>query len=82
MSKMANILNGWKNFISKSEVIEVIAVERATICIDCPEMSEGKLLAMIKDDLTEIQGHYCNICSCPLSAKIRSEKEFCPLKKW
>jgi len=39
-------------------------------------------LAFIKDELKEIEGHYCNLCKCPISAKIRSELEMCELKKW
>lgn len=77
-----NILNGWQNFISRSEVTEQLAEKRAEICAFCPQLKEGKVLAFIKDDLKEIQGHYCNICKCPISAKIRSELETCELNKW
>jgi hypothetical protein len=77
-----NILNGWQNFISKSEVVEKLAEDRAGHCISCVELKEGRLLVFIKDDLKEIEGCYCSICTCPISAKIRSKKETCPLKKW
>ena len=77
-----NILNGWQNFILKSEVTETMAEHRAGHCIVCPEFKEGKLLAMIKDDFKEVEGYYCNLCKCPISAKIRSEKETCDLNKW
>jgi hypothetical protein len=82
VSKLFNILNGWGNFIDKSEVTEKIAEQRAEICVKCNECKDGKLLALIKDDLKEIQGHYCKLCYCPISAKIRSELETCPLNKW
>lgn len=82
MSKIKNILNGWQNFIEKSEVSEDLAEKRADICASCPELKEGKLLNLIKDDLLEIQGHYCGLCFCPLSAKLRSEKENCPKDLW
>ena len=82
MIKIKNILNGWSNFIEKSEVTEAIAEVRAEKCAKCSECKEGKLLALIKDDLKEIEGHYCSLCYCPISAKIRSELETCPLSKW
>lgn len=80
--KINNILQGWANFIDKSEVTEELAVLRASKCSDCPNAKSGKLLAFIKDDLTEIQGAYCSICKCPLSAKVRSINEKCPIDKW
>jgi hypothetical protein len=80
--KIKNILNGWGNFIEKSEVTETLAESRAKICATCFECKEGKLLALIKDDLKEVEGHYCALCYCPISAKIRSINERCPLSKW
>ncbi|MFP9098908.1 hypothetical protein ACLI09_07630 [Flavobacterium sp. RHBU_24] len=76
-----NILSGWKNFLLKTEVGENIATARAAICAICPEAKNGKILAFIKDSLTEIEGTYCNICKCPLSAKVRSN-DTCPENKW
>lgn len=75
------ILNGWKNYISKSDVSEDIARNRAAICASCPQAKHGFLLTFIKDTLKEVEGTYCNACGCPLSAKIRSN-DICPLKKW
>jgi ribosomal protein L37E len=76
-----NIITGWKNFISKSEVTEKLATKRAEVCAACPNAKQGKLLAFIKDSLKEIEGAYCNSCGCPLSAKIRSN-DICPENKW
>jgi hypothetical protein len=76
-----NILSGWKNFLTKSDVSENLAKKRAKSCAACPQARQGMLLAFIKDRLTEIEGAYCNICNCPLSAKVRSN-DTCPLKKW
>ena len=77
-----NILDGWKNFISKSEVSEELAKQRAEHCLNCVELKKGGITAFINDDFKEIEGYYCNNCKCPLSAKLRSKKEKCPLKKW
>lgn len=75
------ILSGWKNFLNKSEVTEEVAKKRATICAACPNAKQGKLLAFIKDSLKEVEGAYCSLCSCPLSAKVRSN-DICPDSKW
>lgn len=80
--QISKILNGWQNYLSKSEVTEVIAESRAKICATCPNAKQGKILAFFRDDLNEIQGAYCDLCKCPLSAKVRSEKETCDLGLW
>lgn len=77
-----NIISGWQNFILKNEVTEKLAEERAEHCIKCPELKYGEVLAMVKDDLKEIESHYCGLCKCPLSAKIRSKNETCPKQLW
>jgi len=79
--KINHILNGWKNYLDKSEVSENIAKQRAALCAACPHAKNGKLLAFIKDNLTQVQGAYCALCSCPLSAKVRST-DICPENKW
>ena len=78
---LKEILNGWKNFLSKSEITEAVACHRAKICAACPHAKKGSLLTFIKDTLTEVQGAYCSICKCPLSAKVRSN-DICPENKW
>jgi hypothetical protein len=78
---LKNILSGWNNFLSKSEVFEAVAQQRAAVCAACPNAKQGKLLAFIKDELTEIEGAYCTACGCPLSAKVRSN-DICPENKW
>ena len=80
--KLSNILNGWHNFLSKSEVSERLASNRAMECIGCSHAKKGMLTVFIKDDLEEIQGYYCDLCKCPLSAKIRSINEKCDIDKW
>lgn len=80
--KLANIINGWHNFISQTEVTERLASDRAMECIGCPHAKKGVLTAFIKDDFKEIEGYYCDLCKCPLSAKIRSVNEKCDIGKW
>jgi len=76
-----NILNGWKNFMDKSEVVERVAVERAKQCTGC-EHAKKSMLSFFKDSLKEVEGYKCNKCQCPLSAKIRSVNETCPIGLW
>jgi len=78
---LQNILTGWKNYLSKSDITEEKARIRAAICAACPNAKHGKLLAFVKDRLKEIEGAYCAACGCPLSAKIRSN-DICPENKW
>ena len=78
---LKQILSGWKNYLSKSEVTEATARQRAKACITCPYAKQGKLLTFIKDTLKEVQGAYCAKCGCPLSAKVRSN-DICPENKW
>lgn len=82
MTSIKNILDGWRNYIVKSEVSEGLAEKRAKVCIGCDELKKGGLLTMIKDDFKEVEGFYCGLCKCPLSAKIRSINEKCELNKW
>lgn len=81
MLNLKHILTGWKNYLDKSEVTESLARQRAKVCAACPLAKHGKLLAFVKDSLTEIEGAYCGSCGCVLSAKIRSN-DICPENKW
>lgn len=81
MFKIKDVLTGWKNYIDKSEVIELVAEERASICSACPFAAKEKILTFVKDDFKEVEGLICSLCKCPLSAKIRSNSK-CELGKW
>jgi predicted PP-loop superfamily ATPase len=78
----SKILNGWKNYIDKSEVVEKVAEQRAEICGRCPFAEEKLLLIFVKDNFKEVEGMACNRCECPLSMKIRSINEKCPENLW
>lgn len=87
MDNAKDILNGWKNFISKSEVSEDVAIKRAKKCAKCKHKSFSKTLkAFVKDDLIEVEGYVCMKCDgilkCPLSAKVRSKNVKCPDNLW
>lgn len=81
MSKIKSVINGWVSFFKGDYTPEQWS--RAMICKCCPEAVVGTYEKFMPDEsLREIQGLKCNICKCPLSTKLRSEKEVCPLKKW
>lgn len=80
MSKVFNIINGWKNLFLLLETD--LAKERARSCTSCDEARSGTFEKFIGDQIIEIQGLKCRKCGCPLSAKLRSVNEKCPLNKW
>ena len=82
MIKIANILDGWRNYIDKSEVSESRAQARAKICAVCPNARKSLLAVFVRDSIKHIEGYECSKCGCPLSGKLRSKNEKCPIGKW
>jgi len=80
--KLASVLKGWRYAIWRDEKHEQLARNRAEICSGCEHAKHGKILKLVGDDIKEIQGHYCGLCDCPLSAKLRSEDETCDDGRW
>jgi hypothetical protein len=79
---LLNIIEGWSNYIFPNEQTEALAYERAKVCAVCPNNKQGSVLSFINDKLETIQGSYCSLCGCPLSAKLRNPKEVCDAEKW
>lgn len=67
MSKLQEIISGWKNYTFKNPEVEKIAKHRAKLCSDCPKLRNNNT---------------CKICGCYIPAKVRSVKSKCPLRKW
>lgn len=88
MSKIGNILNGWKNYIWDSPEIEALAIKRAAHCSNCDQAVESEFWALDEEseEMEKIKGLVCNGCEgsikCPLSTKLRSEGETCPKQLW
>ena len=82
--KLQNIVNGWYNLAVTNPVVERVAMERANICATCPfaEMSSGIHTMVIDNKTTHIRGLKCTKCGCPLSAKVRSSEDYCPIGRW
>ena len=77
MAKVKMIIDAWKKVFDELTTDE--DVRRSKICGKCPHAKNKRILQLIKDDLIETKGMLCDLCGCPLSAKIRSE-DIC--EKW
>ena len=82
MEPIYNITEGWYILLFKNEKVEKLAKERADICFDCEYKKKGKVLVFLKKDYKHINTHYCDLCKCPLSAKIRSVDSKCEINLW
>lgn len=67
MSRLSEIISGWKNYMFPNKEVEEIAIKRMETCINCDRL---------KPD------NRCGICGCFMVAKVRSLKSTCPLDKW
>lgn len=82
LDKLHNILNGFKNYIFEDKAVESLAKARAIECAKCPKAVWGMIPMMFEDEIEEIKGLKCDWCECPLSTKLRSVDEKCPMEKW
>jgi ribosomal protein L37E len=81
IKKAEAIVSGWANY-AEGEPPSVEALRRASICAACPHAKKKKLLQWVGDDIEEIKGYACDLCGCPLSAKIRQDISLCDAGKW
>ena len=80
---LANIVSGFTNLTFPNEATEQLAYKRAAICAACPAAEKVGVYSIIVDKRTKnIQGMRCKDCGCNLSAKVRSERDYCPRGKW
>lgn len=77
MSKLASIIDGWKNVIFQNEEVEKIAIKRLEICVGSETKERCQFFT------TKFYDH-CRICGCPIDAKVRSmtSTNKCPIGKW
>ena len=69
MSILAEIYDGWKNFIFENPSVEEEAKRRIGICVEnkCKKFNPSKT---------------CGVCGCYMPAKARSIKSKCPIGLW
>lgn len=81
MGQISNIVQGWGKYF-KGKVSD-LEKERAKECEKCPDAKVGSYEKFMPDtSLKKVQGLKCDVCKCPLSAKLRSKNESCPKGKW
>jgi len=82
LDKLKYILEGWTNYTFKSETVELLAKDKATICATCENARISIWDDVLPDaTLKEVEGMVCGICNCPLSTLLRSAKP-CKLGKF
>lgn len=81
---LENIVKGWTNLVLHNEVTEKVAMHRANICAKCPAavFSGGIHTIVVDNRTTQVRGLKCSDCGCPLSAKVRSDGDYCPRGLW
>lgn len=74
MSKIGEILEGWKNLVWENAEVEALAKDRMKVCGECNSRSNyPQEVSMMSR---------CNACGCVIEAKTRCTKCTCPLNKW
>ena len=72
MNKLVEIAKAWIIASNPTKEEKTKALERSSICDDCDS----------KRFNDHLKFDYCNECGCPLSKKIYSPINSCPLNKW
>ena len=81
MAQINNIIEGWGVYV-KGDTPD-FALARKEICKQCPFAVMGTYEKwMPEKELKEIQGLKCQKCQCPLSTKLRTKNETCPINNW
>ena len=72
MNKLVEIAKAWIIASNPSPEEDRRAIYRSKICDDCTSKAYNDHLKF----------EYCSVCNCPLSKKIYSPINSCPLDKW
>lgn len=72
MKKLLEIAEAWITAFNPTEEEKHKALNRSKICDGCDKKDYNNILRL----------YYCKECGCPLSKKIYSSENTCPLKKW
>ena len=79
---MKNIIDGWYYVLIKDPEIEALAKEKAKHCKGCKHAVTKKILKFVNKKNLEVEDRVCDLCDCPLIAKLRSPNEKCPINLW
>lgn len=69
-------MQGWKNYTFPNNKVEESAKIKAEICAKCPHAVNSVWDEILPDaTLQEVKGMKCELCDCPLSTLLRSDKK-------
>jgi hypothetical protein len=81
---LGEIAKGWFNYATADFHTQQLAQYRLNICDECPNKQQlstiGKLLVTAINEEGSL--FKCDLCSCPLSAKVCNPLSKCPRDKW
>lgn len=77
-----NIYAGWIALLTNDPQARKLAEERAPHCAKCDHAVFKEHLAIIKDEVKAVEGYVCDLCSCPLSTKLRAPDSKCDAGNW
>lgn len=76
LSKLAQIIEGWKGLATNKGFNIQEAQRRAELCAACPFFDESSHTAKALKMPT------CSKCGCVIAAKTKSMTSACPIGKW
>ena len=82
--KIGTIALGWTKWLGWQQTTEqeaILSLKRQTVCLGCEHATPSKFLEFISGGAEQIDGLYCNVCTCPCHQKSLTS-ELCPLGKW
>lgn len=84
---LIRIIQGWYYYFIRNKKVEDVAATRIPICLACPHSKfyswEDKWKHTDLGHTKKPDDVYCSKClRCPISKKVRSPKEKCPIGKW
>lgn len=69
-------MQGWKNYTFPNKKVEESAKKKAKICAKCLHAVNSVWDEILPDaTLQEVKGMKCDLCDCPLSTLLRSDKK-------
>jgi len=76
LNVLFHIMQGWKNYTFPNKQVEESAKIKAEICAKCTHAVNSVWDEILPDTtLQEVKGMKCELCDCPLSTLLRSEKK-------
>jgi len=75
------MIKEWISIITNKSVT-LKEFERSKICGKCKHKTYTRYLELIKSEIKDVQGYYCNKCKCPLISKLKTDNPKHICDKW